>query len=87
MDLAPQRLTQNATDTNADGDDALYHDAYHLTSRTHHRMTIHHFIIPPHSVVLDSPTHPTVLSDKTWMESFSDDGKKTRWWTRSTRLF
>ena len=24
-------------------------------------MTIHHFIIPPHSDVYDTPTHPTVL--------------------------
>ena len=39
---------------------------------TRYRMTIHHFIITPHSVAPDTPTHPTLHPlMKTWMDSFS----------------
>ena len=52
-------------ETNATADYLLYH-------LLRYRMTIHHFIISPHSVAPETPTHPTLhLLMKTWMDSFS----------------
>ena len=43
------------------------------------RMTIHHYIIPPHSDAYDTPTHPTVLPVMLmWMDSFSMSGRMSK---------
>ena len=60
-----QVLSTMFPETNALAEYLLYH-------LLRYRMTIHHYIISPHSVAPETPTHPTILLlMKTWMDSFS----------------